>query len=285
MLCVWLLVACGTSASDGVPERKAAPVYSAGGIVNWATTLPGPFAPNMIATLYGTDLAFGTEAMSAEDIQKNQNHLPTELANVQVLLGITRLPLLYVSPGLINFLLPDSLVAGDYPLRVVRQGTAGAQVSLTLQDAAPSLCLNPADSEAALGAHGDGAVLSPANPARPGEFVVLYAAGLGRTVVSFEDGQLAPTTLGVAPIIIKRLDELRVLLAGEALEASRVLYAGLAPGTAGVYQLNLRLPDWLPPDPEIRLALGDQVSPAGLKLRVQPAGDTQPSTSPARLKQ
>jgi uncharacterized protein (TIGR03437 family) len=253
--------------------------------VNWATTLPGPFAPNMIATLYGTDLAFGTEAMSAEDTQKNQNRLPTELANVQVLLGITRVPLLYVSPGLINFLLPDSLVAGDYQLRVVRQGTAGAQVNVSLQDAAPSLCLNPEDAGAALGAHGDGTPLSPDHPARPGEFVVLYAAGLGRTVASFEDGQLAPTTLGVAPITIKRLDELRVLLDGEVLDAARVLYAGLAPGTAGVYQLNLRLPDGLPPDPEIRLALGDQMSPAGVKLRAQPADDPQLSSPPARLKQ
>jgi uncharacterized protein (TIGR03437 family) len=87
------------------------------------------------------------------------------------------------------------------------------------------------------------------------------------------DGEFpAVPPLTLAAITIKRLSEFRVTLAGAAVEPSRIIYAGLtpAPGIAALYQINLQLPEQLPPDPEIRIAIGERVSPAGIKLTVRP---------------
>jgi uncharacterized protein (TIGR03437 family) len=53
------------------------------------------------------------------------------------------------------------------------------------------------------------------------------------------------------------------------LSADRIKYAGVTPGYAGLYQINLALPDSPGQDPEIRVAIGDQSTPSGLKLACQ----------------
>ena len=87
-----LLVAFGTSVSG---QQPTSPSYSAESIVNWATSQAGPFAPNVIATIYGTNLAWSTEAVAPQHIQNNR--LPVELAGVRVTAGVTPLPLFYAS--------------------------------------------------------------------------------------------------------------------------------------------------------------------------------------------
>jgi uncharacterized protein (TIGR03437 family) len=48
-----------------------------------------------------------------------------------------------------------------------------------------------------------------------------------------------------------------------------VLYVGLAPGFAGLYQINLVVPPLTPSNPQIQLSEGNQVSPASTLLAVQ----------------
>lgn len=60
--------------------------------------------------------------------------------------------------------------------------------------------------------------------------------------------------------------QMQILLAGVAVAATDILYAGLAPGFAGLYQINLRLPAKLPADPEIRIVIAGQTSPALIRL-------------------
>src|SRR5882757_1529073 len=56
---------------------QAKPSYSAASIVNAADSLAGPLAPNTIATIYGTGLAYGTKWLTADDIRAGL--LPTVL--------------------------------------------------------------------------------------------------------------------------------------------------------------------------------------------------------------
>jgi uncharacterized protein (TIGR03437 family) len=105
----------------------------------------------------------------------------------------------------------------------------------------------------------------------PGEIVVIYAEGLGRTKPDTTSGQLATSAF---PIYY--LSQLQILLNGVACPPGNVLYAGLAPGFAGLYQINLRLPGDVGANPQIQVSIGPQISPSFIRLAVQGAQGAAP---------
>ena len=133
---------------------------------------------------------------------------------------------------------------------------------MTLVDAAPALFQTAAGY--VIAAHVDNSLVAPGSPAQAGEIIVVYACGLGMT-----QPNLAPGVIPQSAALIQRLSDLKVYLGGTAIDPASIQYAGLSPGTAGLYQINLVLPDNLGTDPEIRVAIADQSSPAGLKLAVR----------------
>jgi len=237
-----------------------APVYSAATIVNAPDYSPGPFAPNSILTIFGAGLAQSSQGVTAGDIVNNT--LPTELNNTRVYVDGPPAPLLYVSDGQINFLVPSNQIAGDVTIWVVREGFNGPKITMTLADAAPALFQTAAGY--AVAAHADNSAIAPGSPAQAGEIIVLYACGLGMTQPTTSPGAIPQSAAA-----IQRLSNLKVYLGGTAIDPARIQYAGLTPGSPGLYQINLVLPDNPGTDPEIRVAIGDQSSPAGLKLAVQ----------------
>ena len=81
---------------------------------------------------------------------------------------------------------------------------------------------------------------------------------------------LADRELPSGPRRLKLINDLSVVLDGVRLDAGQILYAGVAPGFGGLYQINVRLPDVIGPSAEIRIGLGSEISPAGLKLPTLP---------------
>lgn len=238
----------------------AGPTYSADQIVSATNLSPGLLAPNSYATIFGQDLAWGQEALTADSLTGGL--LPTTLSDVRVFVANYAAPLFYAGPTQINFLVPGNLKIGDVPLRVVRQGVTGAEVTIRLVDAAPQLFPWPDNS--AIAQHADYRTITPDDPARPGEIIILYANGLGTTEPSPASGEVP-----WYPGLITHLDELEVSVGGAVLPPDRILYAGLTPGWPGLYQINLRLPETVAPDPEIRVTIAGQSSPAGLKLAIR----------------
>ena len=236
--------------------RAAGPAYSLASVVNSATGVSGDFAPNSMVTIYGANLAFDTSAAGAGQ------YLPRILAEVQVNINGGPANLFYVSPQQINFLVPGQLSPGPVKLQVVRQGVTGPIVTLVLSETAPGFFA--LDSGNVIAAHADGSLLGEDAPAVPDEVVVLYAAGLGHTNPDSLPGS-APTR--AAPIVL--LGKLVVLLGGKTVDPSRILYAGVTPGFAGLYQINLKVPATAVPNPEIRVFIGLQGSPSFLKLPVR----------------
>jgi uncharacterized protein (TIGR03437 family) len=240
--------------------RGAAPSYSVAGIVNTGNYAPGPFAPNAILTIFGTSLARSAQAIAPSDIKDNQ--LPIELNYTQVFVENSATPLFYVSDGQINFLLPSKLLAGSARIRVVREGISGPEVLVTVGDAAPALFITA--SGYAIATHADNTtVVSPDAPAHAGETIVIWATGLGKTVTNPGTGEIPQYASQLA-----NLAELKVLLDGVAVDPARVLYAGLTPGSAGLYQINVTLPS-SGSDPELRLTDGGQTTPNGVKLAIR----------------
>lgn len=255
MLAAALCVVSRAPAQSTPPST--APSYTAAGVVNSASNAPDALAPNGIATVYGTNLSYSTG--SAFYVMPTAGWLPVDINAVHVYVGGLSAPLYYVSPTQINFLIPAELRPGDMDFFTTHDGLAGPHVKITVHDAGPALY--PWGPGMIASTHADGSIITKDHPASAGETVVVYGTGLGKT-----DPLLASGTIALIAAPIQLLNELRVMVAGNALDAKSVQYAGVTPGTPGLYQVNLVLPAQLAPDPEIRIAIGTEVSPPGMKL-------------------
>ena len=262
---IWLLAAIlsGPAAWAAEPQKSTAPSYSATSIVNSATNLPGPLAPNMIATIYGKDLSYVTRAIGPDDVRNNV--LPTALigTGVRVLVGGLASVIYFASPNQINFLVPSNLKAGTWTVQVARDGLSGPELDVTLVDSAPGFF--QLDAVTAIATFPDGSVVTKDNQAQGGQVIVLYAGGMGQTNPKTDYG-----TVPMFPAMITHLSDLEVTLDGVPLDRSLIFYAGITPGIAGLYQVNLTLPVDAPPDPEIRVRIGNQTSPTGIHVPIRP---------------
>ncbi len=243
-------------------RRVPAPTYSASSIVNSASNQVGPIAPNTIVSLYGTDLAYVTRGITSEDLRGQV--LPTTLGGtgVRVLVGKLNANIYFISPTQINFLVPASLLAGPVDVQIGLDSRYGPAVKVTLTPAAPALFQG--DTQFVVGTRPDGSTISKDRPAVPGEIIVLYATGLGIADKNLPDGQL-PTMA----YPIQRSADFRVRIGGALLSSGSVYYVGVTPGFAGLYQINLKLPNTMDPNPEIRVGFDDQMSPPNVLLPVK----------------
>jgi uncharacterized protein (TIGR03437 family) len=264
---VCLLVSAATALSCLAADpacRPQAPCYSAASVVSAASGSPAALAPNSLASIYGTGLSFVERAITAADILAGE--LPTMLSGtgVRVLVGGLPAHIYYVSPVQVNFLIPSNLRPALVTVQLVRDGTAGPAVSVTLREEAPALF--QLDLATIVASHADYSLVSEQAPARSGEWVILWATGLGPVT--------PPATYGKIPTQAAQLQQLarfQVRLDGIPVAPERIGYAGVAPGWGGLYQINVRLPDEARANPEIRIAVGDEASPADLRIWTGPA--------------
>src|ERR1035437_3701329 len=123
----------------------AGPSYSAAGIVNASNYAVGPFAPNSVIAVFGAGLARDEHKLVEADLVACKSSilaarcLPLELNYVRVYVQDQPVPLLYVGPGQVNFLMSSVETAGPVKVRVVREGITGPEIVVTLVDAAPAL--------------------------------------------------------------------------------------------------------------------------------------------------
>jgi uncharacterized protein (TIGR03437 family) len=245
------------------PRPWDAPIYTAASIVNAADNQSGTLAANTIATIYGTNLAYSTIGLTANDVRGGV--LPIMLGTSETEVFVENYPadLYYVSPTQINFLVPPNLLPRPASVWVVIDGLRGPTIPVTIMPAAPALF--QLDSQTAVATSLNGTVLTESSPAHPGDIVVLYATGLGATMPPAVYGQLPTAAAPLAPGA-----NLQILLDGVAVDQGAILYAGIAPGNAGLYQINLTLPGSTGTNPQIQLMMGTAASIAGIHLPVAP---------------
>jgi uncharacterized protein (TIGR03437 family) len=267
LLLAFPILVCGIA-------QGAAPSYSAAGILSVGSYAPGPFAPNSLISIYGIDLAIGERTTAASDIVNNT--LPTELNSTRVYIDFVAAPLFYVSKTQINLLIPGKQALGKAQIQVVREGQPGPVVTIDVAAAAPELFVN---GGYALAVHGENitSLITADQPARPGELIVIYAAGLGKCETMPGNGELT----GYLSELVNRSTAFRISVNGTTVDARQIFYAGLTPGSAGLYQTNFVLPDNAGADPEVRLFVGDAGSPVGVKLALRPTPQ-QPSDAAGR---
>src|SRR5260370_22264513 len=222
-----------TSSVQLTPVVPAMPSVTAGNIVSAATGVAGPVAPNSWVTVFGSNLCATTRGWADSDFQNSG--MPFSLEGVSVLLTVNNTPRVayvgYVSPTQVNFLMPSNAGAGTTTVQVKNLAGTSAAATITVAAGAPQLFT--ADGKSVLGSHASGALLGKGSQAAaPGETITLYGTGLGATTPS----QIP----GVGPTIASPLATLPQVTIGGA--PATVSFAGVVPGTAGVYQINLQVP-------------------------------------------
>jgi len=197
-----------------------------------------------------------------------------------VVFGTQRAPIFAVLTGQLNIQVPQ-LPAGQTTVQVITkcdtpQAETSTAMPVVIQAASPEFFYflhngnghNPiAAVNAVTGAYvGSPGLLAGVTfvAAKPGDILTLFATGFGATDPPFGPGELP----GVAAQVTGALT---VTFGGMTLSASDILYAGVSQN-AGLYQLNIRVPDGLPDgDQSLVITIGGVPSPAGGYITVSHA--------------
>jgi uncharacterized protein (TIGR03437 family) len=183
-----------------------------------------PIAPGQIVSLYGQDLGPETGAAAAFD---SNGRLPVTLGGTEVTFNGVRAPLYFASAAQINAQVPYE-VAGSSGADVVVRTAQGQSSALRAAITATSPDLfNGVLNQ-------DGTLNTPANPARSGQVVVLFASGTGITAPPSASGAVATAPFATPAATV------RLLIGGRE---ARLLFAAAAPGTAGLTQINAVIPE------------------------------------------
>lgn len=193
--------------------------------VPMAQALGAGLAPGNVAQVYGTAMATGKSQTVVP--------LPPEFNGTFMLIGSTEAPLFYVSDSLIDALVPFELTPNrQYSLIVSANG------ALTLPETIDVTPLQPGvaqftDGTVIAQTFPSGDLISASNPAKPGQNLTIYLAGMGATNPPVQSGQ--PTPLQLVPTVNQPV----VTLDGQKVDYG---YAGLTPTGVGLYQINLTVP-------------------------------------------
>jgi uncharacterized protein (TIGR03437 family) len=225
------------------------PLIGAGGVVLAAGYAQAPLAPGSILSLFGQNL-------SVVQGQASSLPLPRTINGVRVLVNGQEAPLFYVSTTQINAQLPVELTPGTSAQVVVdNNGVSSTPETIQITTVSPgTFTLGPPFGQ-------QGAVLIantnllampatagvPSRPTQPGETVSVFCTGLGATDPAVASGSAAPSS---PPAVVK--SPVAVSIGGLP---AMVSFAGLAPGYAGLHQVNAQVPAGIAPSDAVPLVI------------------------------
>ena len=204
-------------------------------VVTAGSFSPGGVAPGAIVSLFGPNIG---PAASAGTFLTQDGTLTRNLAGAEVRFGDEAAPLLFVSAGQINAQVPFSVAGSEtVPVSVYLNGRLTGQTVVEVKPTNLDLFFfDPLSRHVAI-LNQDGSLNSPRNPARPGQILTLFGSGHGQTNPPAQTGALA------SPPLASLANPLKVSFSsGTRIGDLDILYAGPAPGFAGLFQANLRLP-------------------------------------------
>jgi len=205
----------------------ATPMISA--IVSAADS-KSPAAPGGLVSIYGVQL-------SPTNLATSQIPLPTALASSCLTVNGQAMPLLFVSPSQINAQMPFQAF-GNVTVIVYTPGGVSNNFYLTVPPTAPAVFLSavagPEIDLPTVFRASTGLLVTSSDPIHRGDTITIYLTGMGAVSPLVTNGYPGP------------LNPLAQALAFPTVEIGgaplSVLYAGLAPGEVGVYQINATVP-------------------------------------------
>jgi uncharacterized protein (TIGR03437 family) len=232
-----------TAVSDPVSFTVGPPPANASkAFVNAADPSGGnALAPGSIASLYGDSLAPKTAVSDATA------QLPFTLGGVSVTMGGAPVPLFFVSPTQFNFQIPMFTLTDQASTTLtIKQGTATNTLTVQLKPYSPALfTMNQGGTgQAATLIAGTASIAAPggafpnSRPVKAGEYISIYATGLGDVSNRPAVGAASPTSP-----LSNTLATPEVTIGGIS---APVTFSGLAPGFVGLYQINVKVPSGVP---------------------------------------
>jgi uncharacterized protein (TIGR03437 family) len=228
-----------TANTSGIPSLNPGTVISASGFGAFTSAAPGSWIE-----IYGSSLATDTRQWKATDF-KGAN-APTSLDGTSVTVGGQAAYIAYISPTQVNAQVPSNVGSGPQPVIVSTADGASAPFSLNVNLTQPGLWAPPSfqigGTPYAAALFTDyttfvlptGAIAGVASrPAHPGDSIILYGIGFGAVSPNVEAGVITGQANALTTPV-------QIFLGGVA---AQVTYAGLAPGTVGLYQFNVVVPN------------------------------------------
>jgi uncharacterized protein (TIGR03437 family) len=227
-----------TAASGGqqytfTASARAIPTVSLNGIVNAASASAGsPIAPGSYITIFGSALSDFTDSAPAARLPQAIDHV---IVSFDVPAAGISVPghLTYVSPSQVNVQVPWELEdQKTAEVKVTIDYSYGNVVGVGLANFSPAFFETATGVAAALDLNYK--VINASNPAIRGSAVALYANGLGPVSNTPASGDPASATM------LSLTTQTPVVTIGGV--AAPVSFSGLAPGFAGLYQVNVTVP-------------------------------------------
>ncbi len=170
--------------------------------------------------------------------------LPRTTGGSFVSVNGVRAPLVGTSNGHVTIQLPWDMESTTASIVGINNGQPGNTWELPVVGLSPVIF--------AVG-HKNGDAVSAAEPLHGGEVVAVFATGLGSTGQYFDPGTPGPLT--------SRVNLASAVSASFGNQPATVVFAGLAPGLVGVYQLDIMVPSGLPPgNQQLLLTFGAQIT-------------------------
>jgi uncharacterized protein (TIGR03437 family) len=227
------------------------PTVAFGGVVDNAAFVNGQaVAAGSIAAVFGSQLSTSAPANASGF------PLPTTLGGLQVLVNGNAVPLFYANASQVDIQVPFEAPTGQVLVQVLQNGQPSNRVSATVDSVAPRLFAlgqlpaSPDGNPYGAVFNSDSTLALPFNlvggshPAHPGDILTIYALGLGPVSPPVATGAPAPA---VAPLAVTT-NAVQVMYASGSSGSvtASPLYSGLAPFFAGLYQIDVLLPQNTP---------------------------------------
>ena len=244
----------------GLPAITSGGLISAGAFGGFTAVAPGSWIE-----IYGTNLASASRSWGGSDF--DGVNAPTAIDGTSVTIGGQAAFVDYISPSQVNAQIPSTIGTGPQPVVLTNTLGSSPAFAVTVNRQQPGLL---APSSFAIGGKqfvaatfSDGSFVLPpgaitglaARRAIPGDTVTLWGIGFGAVIPGVQAGQIVQQSTSLAAAF-------HVFFG--STEAT-VTFAGLAPATMGLYQINVTVPNVASGD-SVPLSFTLDGTPASQKL-------------------
>jgi len=224
-----------TQITGTVTDNAGVPVIATGGVVDGASySLSATPSPGQIVAVFGSQFVPSL-------IQAQALPFPPSLGDLSLVIAGRSVPLIYASAGQVGAILPYGLTIGPSSQMIASRGTQlSVPVPVAISAGEPGIFTPSGNGQGQGHVYINGLTLADSNnPAKAGDAIVIYCGGLGEVSPAVDAGAAVPTDQ-----LRNASNTVSLTIAGIS---AKVVFAGLTPGSAGLYQINAVVPAGIAP--------------------------------------